>query len=346
MKLHTDIAMVALAVLAFAGTASTANAQDGPFAPGPIHPMVAPLSPTDPMAQLDPRLLNVPPMMPEADNNPVVNNKIIEHDAMTGMTNLSTGSSGLLQDGTVSPGSGGSINIFGNEPNGNSGGSTHGIQTIFGADQRQLIANAVAYPWRANCKIYMKFPDNSTWQASCTLIAGKYAITAGHCVYSKSNGGWAKQIQVIPALSGTYKPYGAAWATYMRTYTGWTVSGNNQYDMAVITLDRSIGATTGWFGYGYWSNLNGVTGNLSAYDADVNSTYQKYRFGLLTQGALTIYYTMDTMPGSSGGGVYRIIGTNRYVDGDNNWQYSITNMGVKITSSRFTDIHNWIATGF
>lgn len=342
---HNNLSLALATVLVISAVGTQASAQSGPFAPGPVHPMSAPLDPNDANAKLDPKLLDAKPIQPLFMNRAVTSNEVIDHDVMSNTTKTSPASVAVLKDGTVSAGSKGSINLFGHEPNAFNGNGGAGVQSIIGADTRQTIWNASIYPWRTNAKIYMTFPDNSVWQGSCTLIAGKYALTAGHCVYSAANGGWAKRIQVIPGLSGSWQPYGSAYVTRMRTYTGWTVSGNNQYDMALVTLDRSIGNTTGWFGYGYWSNLTGVTGNLSAYDADINSTYQKYRYGTIYPDTNVIYYYFDTMPGSSGGGVYRMIGSDRYVMGDNNWQYGTVNMGVRITSGRFTDIKNWIASG-
>ena len=98
-------------------------------------------------------------------------------------------------------------------------------------------------------------------------------------------------------------------------------------------------------GYGYWSSLTGVTGYLSAYDADRSVNYQKYRYGALTAQTLTISYLFDTFPGCSGGGVYRSINGSRYCVGVNNWQYSNRNQGVRITAQRFNDISAWIASG-
>ena len=341
---NLSLALATILVMTTIGT--TASAQSGPFAPGPAHPMSAPLNPNDPNARLDPKLLKAKPIEPTFANKAVSVNEVIDHSTLTNTTVTSPASMTSLPDGTLSKGSTGSINSFEREPNALSNLGGVGMQSIIGPDTRTTILNASTYPWRANAKIFMTFPDNSTWQGSCTLIAGKYALTAGHCVYSAANGGWATRIQVIPGLSGSWQPYGSAFATRLRSYTGWTVNGNNQHDMALITLDRSIGNTTGWYGYGYWSNLTGVTGNLGAYDADINSTYQKYRYGTVYPDTNVIYYYMDTMPGSSGGGVYRMIGTSRYVMGDNNWQYGTVNMGVRITSGRFSDLQSWIASGF
>lgn len=341
MKNTISLTLGSIAVLAFA---VAAHAQDAPYAVGPVHPMSAPLPKDSRFAKVPPQLQNVQPIRPKALNLPVKENEAIGYDALSGRTLTAPASNMILPEGTACPGSAGSIDLFSKEPFINRG--NRDSFTVIGADNRTTIGNASAYPWRANAEILITFKDGAQAQGSCTLISGKYALTAGHCVFDSRHGGWAKSIQVWAGRSGSYLPYGSAWATYMRTYTGWTVSGNNQYDMALITLDRNLGSTVGWFGYGYWSNLNGVVGNLSAYDADVNPNYQKYRADTIYPDTNVMYYYFDTYPGSSGGGVYRIIGNDRYVMGDNNWQYSNVNMGVRITSGRFSDLQNWINSGF
>src|SRR4029079_1587749 len=89
-----------------------------------------------------------------------------------------------------------------------------------------------------------------------------HVCTPGHVVSAYPEGGFASQIRVTPELSGNSTPFGVAYMTYMRTYTtfmnynrghpGSTASGD--YDIALITLDRTIGDRTGWMGFGYDNN--------------------------------------------------------------------------------------------
>ena len=63
-------------------------------------------------------------------------------------------------------------------------------------------------------------------------------MTAGHCVYSHSHGGWAQSIEVIPGMNGAVRPYGSAVSTSFRSVTGWTgsPSGNPEFDYGAIIL--------------------------------------------------------------------------------------------------------------
>lgn len=117
------------------------------------------------------------------------------------------------------------------------------------------------FPYRMNCRLRMTFPGTaSTMGGSGSLIDPYHVITAGHCVYDGSLGGWANTISAIPAYDDDRSdpsPFGSAnWTGGYLLWTNWTVSGNWSHDIAVIELDRPIGASTSWFGYGYSSSCS------------------------------------------------------------------------------------------
>lgn len=219
--------------------------------------------------------------------------------------------------------------------------------TVIGADDRVRISPTTSYPWRTQCKLVITFPNNSRWIGSGTLIASKYVLTAGHCVYVSSQGGWARSIEVIPALDGSSRPYGTAWATRLRTYTGWTQYQSSDHDFALITLDRTVGNSTGWLGYGYWSSVMYVTGNIAGYPGDRDSGLRLYyHYGsILSDSGYQVQYTIDTAGGQSGSGVYRILNGSRYVFAVHAWGSSTRNGGTKIDSSKYNSIASWIASG-
>jgi len=120
-------------------------------------------------------------------------------------------------------------------------------------DQRQVISNQNSGHWMTIVKLYMAAPWGGTYSGSGAIIDNFHILTAGHCAYLRDgpNEGWATSIEVVPAMdtSDTIPdPYGSAWVTNMRSYTGWTVSGSAQHDWAVLTLDRNVGMFTGWMG--------------------------------------------------------------------------------------------------
>ena len=111
---------------------------------------------------------------------------------------------------------------------------------------------------------------------------------------------------MIPGLDGSYKPYGSAYAVYMRSYQGWTRDRDSNHDFGLITLDRSIGNSTGWFGYASYASVNGLTANLGGYPGDLdNGLRLYYHSGPITSSTTDrVYYTIDTAGGQSGSSVY------------------------------------------
>jgi glutamyl endopeptidase len=223
--------------------------------------------------------------------------------------------------------------------------------SVIGTDNRSKITNTTAYPWRTVTKLFITFP-NTTGGCTGTLIAAKYVLTAGHCVYNKAYGGWAKQIEVVPGLNGTYKPYGSAYAARYRSYTAWTSSEDSNYDFAIITLDRPIGNSTGWLGYATYSSVNGVTSNIAGYPGDKdNGLGLYYHYGAISSStAYRLFYQIDTYGGQSGSGIYYKDGQdNRYVFGVHTTGVTSSspnhNSGTRIDSTKYDYIKSSIASG-
>lgn len=122
------------------------------------------------------------------------------------------------------------------------------------------------------------------FNGGCTgsLIDSKHIVTAGHCVYDReyfplgnpvgnpppvrlTYNRNTTQIRVVPAYNNGNAPYCDAFAVTMMWFLGWTVSQNYDFDIAIVELDRPVGALTGWFGYGVRNDcafyLPGPNGN-------------------------------------------------------------------------------------
>jgi V8-like Glu-specific endopeptidase len=223
-------------------------------------------------------------------------------------------------------------------------------RTIFGADTRVLVTNLPYYPWRTVCKLFMTFPSGKKYIGSGILIAPKYVLTAGHCVYWQADGGWANSIEVVPAYDGSYspsyRPFGTAWAAYYHTYTGWTSYQSWDHDFALIRLDRRIGDSTGWLGYGNFTSNVGVTGHTAGYPGDKNyGQRQYYTYGpISSETSYQVKFYTDIMKGQSGSGIWRVPSTGgRYVFAVVSWESPTTNGGCRLNSSKVSSINSWMA---
>ncbi|HEY9828060.1 MAG TPA: trypsin-like serine protease [Stenomitos sp.] len=224
-------------------------------------------------------------------------------------------------------------------------------QSALDTHNRVLITRTTASPWRVLTKLYMTFPNGQMYSCSGTLIAAQYVLTAGHCIYRPDEGGWAKKVEAIPGLNETYKPYGSAFSTKIRTFVAWTSAQDANYDIALVTLDRAIGNTTGWLGYGHFSALNGVTGNLAGYPSDQGGVNLYYHAGPLSKATpQQLHYPIEAYSGQSGSGIYRIYtpsgGTRgRYVLGVHSATNGDSNIGTRIDAYKFNALESWISSG-
>jgi len=189
-----------------------------------------------------------------------------------------------------------------------------------------LINNPEDSPWRVNVKLYMTFAGGN-YVASGVLIDPTHVLTAGHCVHEILMGGtWATSIVVVPAYENGLLPYGDASAVQLHSWTGWTNDANFDHDMAVIDLDRPIGAITGWHGYGFNNDPNFYTGNIfnsAGYPAESPYTgeYMYYWSGDFdfTEYLAGVWageevgFNERAYGGQSGSGVYIIDSGSRYV---------------------------------
>lgn len=237
-------------------------------------------------------------------------------------------------------------------------GSGSNIESVFPPDGRTRVTPTTSYPWRTVAQLFMTFPNSATGSCSGAIVDDFHVLTAGHCVYSHGNGGWASSVQVIPGMDAGYMPYNLAWATYMRSYTGWTVSAQTEHDWALVTLDRNVGTFTGWMGRMTAASSSTIytgTLNTAGYPCNVgvgtctypktptNSMWLDYNTGR-TATEYNHWYYMDTMPGQSGSPVWRYVNPDRWIltvhttgdDGSN------SNHGTRLNTDKFDRIITWL----
>ncbi|MCK4312169.1 MAG: trypsin-like serine protease, partial [Candidatus Cloacimonetes bacterium] len=221
-------------------------------------------------------------------------------------------------------------------------------RTVFPPDDRVRITPTTSYPWRTICKLFVTFPDGATGGCSGAIIDGFHVLTAGHCIYSHNHGGWATSIEFVPGLDEDYMPYNHAWATYLRSYTGWTQNQMHEHDWGVVTLDRNVGNYVGWMGRqtaDWWSAIYTGIVNVAGYPADLCGGLCLYwdADNGRTATEHNHWYYMDTFGGQSGSPVWRYDGDSRYIltihaYGDDG---SSSNHGTRLNQDKFERIITW-----
>lgn len=224
-------------------------------------------------------------------------------------------------------------------------------ETVHGPENRVRITNTSAYPWRVHASLLITAADNSMWIGTGWFIGPHTLMTAGHVVYIKNSGvpgrdGWVKKIQVMPGRNGSSLPYGSVTSSNFRSVTGWTNSGDQNYDYGAIIIPTQLGNTVGWFGFGVYSDadLKNSVGNISGYPGDKPTGTQWYDARkIATVNNRKVYYDIDTAGGQSGSAVYRVINGGRYGIAIHAYGGATTNSGTRIVQPVFNNMVAWKA---
>jgi len=222
---------------------------------------------------------------------------------------------------------------------------------VFPPDDREKVTSTSSFPWRTICKLYITAQNGSHYIGSGAIIDNFHVLTCGHCVYLHEAGGWADEIKVVPGKNGDNEPFGHAYSTYLRSYTGWTQSEMVEHDWAVLTLDRSIGDFTGWMGRQTADSSSSIyTGilNTAGYPGDLDYGENMYRVSDDGDRAdeYNHWFWMDSAGGQSGSPVWRYDGENRYILSILAYGYINgvdANFGTRLNSDKYDQINTWLS---
>jgi glutamyl endopeptidase len=225
------------------------------------------------------------------------------------------------------------------------------METIHGADNRVQVTSTTIYPWRAISSLLITAADPSMWIGTGWFIGPHTVMTAGHVVYIKNSNvpgrdGWVKKIQVMPGRNGSKLPYGSVTSTSFRSVTGWTKSGDENFDFGAIILPTELGKIVGTFGFSVYSDADLVScvGNRSGYPGDKPTGTQWYDYHKIASvNSRKVFYDIDTAGGQSGAPVYRIISVARIAIAIHAYGAATTNSGTRIISAVYNNMLAWKA---
>jgi glutamyl endopeptidase len=225
------------------------------------------------------------------------------------------------------------------------------LEIIIGTDDRVRVSNASEYPWRCICSLLITASTGAQYLGTAWLVGPRLLLTAGHCVYMSDEGGWVREIEVIPGRDADQRPFGSAMARDFRSVTGWTQDGDSNYDYGAILLpeDSKYGEQLGWFGYASRGDdyLRGITVNLSGYPGDggpahVDGTQWFDTRTIEEVQERQITYVADTYGGQSGAPVWETTSDgSRYGVAVHTFGTAVHNGGTRITGDVFDNIVLW-----
>ncbi len=219
-------------------------------------------------------------------------------------------------------------------------------ETVCGNDDRVRISPATAIPWRWCCELLITYPNGAGARGTGWFIGPKTVMTAGHVVYSAGNGGWASKIEVIPGMDGASRPFGSQVGTSFRSVSGWTSSGDPEYDYGAIILpNNTLGNTVGWFGFANLpdAQLQNLFVNTAGYPGDKPFGTLWFNAGAITQvTSRRLYYMIDTAGGQSGSAVWRYLNGQRHAVGIHGYG-GCPNKAVRIITPVYNNMVAWKA---
>ncbi|HYH08182.1 MAG TPA: serine protease [Thermoanaerobaculia bacterium] len=219
------------------------------------------------------------------------------------------------------------------------------LESVIGADDRVAIPDTTKLPWRMICALRIRFANGRNYVGTGWFIGPRTVMTAAHCVFAHDEGGWPREIEVIPGLNGTVRPFGSVVGKKFRAPKGWIDGPDSDFDYGAIVLGEDVGQRVGYFGYAVLNNaqLKSTAANISGYPADRDSATKQYFHArtLINATPKRLVYDIDTFGGQSGSPIYLNMNGQRVAVGIHTTGSSRSNSGTRITKEVFDNMNKW-----
>jgi V8-like Glu-specific endopeptidase len=169
---------------------------------------------------------------------------------------------------------------------------------IIGSDTRERVNPTTTFPYSTVVAINYNRGRNVA-HCSGVVIATDAVLTAGHCVYD-ARWGWEGHSDITPALNRYLagmvprvfdEPYGRWNVSEITTYRQYQITGDSDYDIAVVRYfpnekNQTVGSVVGYVGIagvdGVDSDENLQESTITGYPADYD--YEMWTTGYCTSG--------------------------------------------------------------
>lgn len=200
--------------------------------------------------------------------------------------------------------------------------------SVIGTDERTVVSDTTATPWRWICYLAATFPNGYTYRGTAFTMGPSVVGTCGHNLYGSDKGGWATSVVIIAARNDSTQPYGTASGTLFHVGQGWYDSSTQNEDWGMVELSSELGNTVGYFGMAIKdSSFVGSNATVAGYPKEVQSYTNSYQMWTHSNPITSLtnnmwHYTIDTTGGNSGSPIYidggYVIGIHAYGSSSSN----------------------------
>lgn len=211
---------------------------------------------------------------------------------------------------------------------------------IIGSDQRGIVSNTTAWPYRATVRIKAEYPTYTAY-GSGSMISSDVVVSCGHLLYDRSAKRWASKVTVYPAYNAGKEYYSNSTSKELVTYMGYINNGSTTEDVGLIKLSKKIGNETGWLGYNTGVNTTSSY-RITGYDGDKGGRMVTRTGTLFNIQSNYFRYTMDTTGGASGSSVVNSSGQIVGIHSGGVYSNGVPqyNHAARMTSTIVKDIEN------